>query len=1033
MAGVAVPALMPDSGKATSRNAAVTILNNPRPAFSDAEARELLRAHFGVEGELSPLPSERDQNFRVVTAGGQALTFKIMNAAEPLLAIEFQTALLRHLENCDPDLAVPRVVPSAGGQDYVLTDGAAGQHALRLVTYLPGRPLAEEAKTPEVLRGIGSLLGRLDRALAGFGHPGAHRSFDWEIRSTPLARERLHAVTDPEQRRLVEKALDIYDSRVAPAMKHLRSGVIHNDANDWNLLVADGRVNGLIDFGDAVHSPIVAEVAVACTYAMLEEGSPIEAAARIVAGYHAEHPLQGAEFAVILDLVMARLAISVTMSAARRMGAADDPYLFVSEKPAWDLLRKLSLVDHRIATGILRQACGLEAAPGARRIREWLSANRRNLAPLMKPHPARQAKHVLNLGSHDEPLAAASAAQDHEAAVRAYAELVRRHGFSLGLGPWGERRIIYTAPFFESVLAEGTRRNVHLGLDIFAPAGTEMFTPVAATVVAATINPEPQDYGGLILLEHEPEPGLRFWTLWGHLDHASVRERRVGERLDAGAFVARLGDFAENGGWVPHVHLQLSTTHYEDVSIIPGVGEEAYVDVWADLYPRPYDFAGLTIEAFERTGRTREELIEKRRERLGRNVSLSYSTPLKMVRGEGVWLIDDTGRAYLDCYNNVAHLGHCHPNVVQAIARQAALLNTNTRYLHDTIIDYTERLSRTLPKELDTFFVVCTGSEANDLALRMARTYTGRNDVVVLDWAYHGHTQALINISPYKYKRKGGRGRPDLTHELPIPEIYRAPIAGTPEEIGRHYAGEAGRIIADLAASGRSPAAFIAETIPSVAGQIFLPPGYLKDIYSHVRAAGGVVIADEVQVGFGRVGSAMWAFEEHGVVPDIVTMGKPIGNGHPVAVVAVRREIAAAFANGMEYFNTFGGNPVSCAAGLAVLDTIEQEGLLANASDQGAYLLQGMRRLQEKYPAIGDVRGRGLFLGIEMVRDRSTKEHAGDIASKTSNRAKELGVLMGTDGPHDNVIKLRPPMIFGREHADLLLEVLDRAMADILQ
>ena len=1011
----------------------MTLVNNPRPAFSSIEAQAFLRAHFGIEGELASLPSERDQNFRVQASDGRVLTFKVMNAAEPLSAIEFQAALLRHLEACAPDLAIPRIVPSTDGEDYVLVDGADGQHALRLVTYLHGEPLAEAAKTPQLLHSLGGSLGRLDRALASFGHPGAHRSFEWEIRTTPLSRSRLSAITDPGQRRLVEAVLDTYDARVAPALRRLRCGVIHNDANDWNVLVDGGRVNGLIDFGDAVHSPVVAELAVACAYAMLDEASPIEAAARIVAGYHEEYPLHDEEFAVIVDLVRARLAISVTMSAARRAGAADDPYLFVSERPAWDLLRKLSLVDGRIATGILRKACGLEAAPGARRIRDWLAANRQSLAALMSPHPARQAKFVLNLGSLHEPLAAASAAQDQAGADRAYAALVEKHGFSLGLGPWGERRIIYTAPFFESVLAKGTRRNVHLGLDIFAPAGTEMFTPLAGKVVAAAINPEPQDYGGLLLLEHEPEPNLRFWTLWGHLEHASVRERRIGERLEAGAFVARLGNEAENGGWVPHVHLQLTTAPYDDVGIIPGVGEEAFIGVWEDLFPPAYDFAGLTPEAFVQTGRTKEELIHRRRERLAPNISMSYSTPLKMVRGEGAWLIDDSGRAYLDCYNNVAHLGHCHPRVVQAIARQAELLNTNTRYLHDNIIAYTERLAETLPKELDTFFLVCTGSEANDLALRIARTFTSRTDVLVLDWAYHGHTQALIDVSPYKYKRKGGGGRPAFTHELPVPEVYRAPVDGTPEAIGRHYADEARGIIGEISASGRGLAAFIAETIPSVAGQIFLPPGYLKEVYEAVRASGGLVIADEVQVGFGRVGSSMWAFEEHGVVPDIVTMGKPIGNGHPLAVVAVRREIARAFANGMEFFNTFGGNPVSCAAGLAVLETIQQDNLLHNASEQGSYLLSGMMRLKERYPSIGDVRGRGLFMGIEIVRDRATKEHAGDLASRIVNRAKERGVLMGTDGPYDNVIKLRPPMIFNRENADLLLETLDRSMDDVLR
>ena len=315
-----------------------------------------------------------------------------MNAAEPLSAIEFQTALLRHLESSDPSLAVPRIVHTADGEDYALIDERAGSTPFVLSPIFRGARSPKRGRHRRSYMGLGRLLGRLDRALASFGHPGAHRSFDWEIRTTPLSRERLHAITDPEQRRLVENALDVYDARVAPALKHLRCGVIHNDANDWNVLVADGRVNGLIDFGDAVHSPVVAELAVACTYAMLDEASPIGAAARIVSGYHAEYPLQDEEFAVILDLIMARLAISVTMSAARRVGAADDPYLFISEKPAWDLLRKLSRIDHRIATGILRQACGLEAAPGARRIREWLSANRRNLAPLMNPTPGAPGK-----------------------------------------------------------------------------------------------------------------------------------------------------------------------------------------------------------------------------------------------------------------------------------------------------------------------------------------------------------------------------------------------------------------------------------------------------------------------------------------------------------------------------------------------------------------------------------------------------------------------------------------------------------------
>ncbi len=364
------------------------------------------------------------------------------------------------------------------------------------------------------------------------------------------------------------------------------------------------------------------------------------------------------------------------------------------------------------------------------------------------------------------------------------------------------------------------------------------------------------------------------------------------------------------------------------------------------------------------------------------------------MRGDDVWLIAADGRRYLDCYNNVAHVGHCHPRVVAAQAAQAARLNTNTRYLHENVVRYAERLAATLPPGLDCLFFCNSGSEANDLALRIARTATGRHGVAVLDWAYHGHTQALIEISPYKYQRRGGQGRPAFVCQLPLPEPYRAPDDWPPFEIGARFAAAARSRLAGAAAAGHPLAAFIAETIPSVGGQVFLPPGYLPEVYAAVRGAGGVCIADEVQVGFGRVGTSMWAFTEHEVVPDIVTMGKPVGAGHPLAVVATTQALATAFANGMEYFNTFGGNPVSCAVGLAVLDVLEDERLLDNARVQGAYLLDGLRRLAERFPVIGEVRGRGLFLGIECV-DRPP--HQGP-RRRDCRRGREPG--RGTGGAH---------------------------------
>ena len=426
---------------------------------------------------------------------------------------------------------------------------------------------------------------------------------------------------------------------------------------------------------------------------------------------------------------------------------------------------------------------------------------------------------------------------------------------------------------------------------------------------------------------------------------------------------------------------------------------------------------------------TDHSLLTRRRRALFPGYELFYGEPLHLVRGEGPWLYAADGRRFLDAYNNVASVGHCHPRVVAALAAQAARLNTNTRYLHENVVAYADRLRATLPPALDTFFFCNSGSEANDLALRLARTATGRHDVVVLDWAYHGHTQALIEISPYKYKRPGGRGRPAWVHELSLPEPYRAPADWPPFEIGARFTAAARRELEALARSGVAPAAFIAETIPSVAGQVFLPDGYLAGVHAAVRAMGGLCIADEVQVGFGRIGTHMWAFQSHDVVPDIVTMGKPAGAGHPLGIVATTRVIAEAFANGMEYFNTCGGNPVSCAVGLAVLDVIERQRLRENAVEQGAYLLDRFRALADRHGCIGDVRGQGLFFGLEIVADRRTRAHDGPTAGGVVRRALELGVLMGTDGPHDNVLKLRPPMTFTRGHADRLVDVLDRALA----
>ncbi|HFQ93414.1 MAG TPA: aminotransferase class III-fold pyridoxal phosphate-dependent enzyme, partial [Anaerolineae bacterium] len=403
-------------------------------------------------------------------------------------------------------------------------------------------------------------------------------------------------------------------------------------------------------------------------------------------------------------------------------------------------------------------------------------------------------------------------------------------------------------------------------------------------------------------------------------------------------------------------------------------------------------------------------------------LSLAYDEPLQIVRGYMQYLYDENGRAYLDAVNNVPHVGHCHPRVVRAGQRQMALLNTNTRYRHPLRDAYAARLLALFPDPLNVVYFVCTGSEANELALRLARAHTGRRDILVLDGAYHGNTGELVNLSPYKFNGPGGRGAPEYVHILPMPDPYRGPYKGYGPGTGQQYAAHVRETIAQMP---NPPAAFLAESLLGCGGQIVLPDGYLAHAYKHARAAGAVCIADEVQVGFGRVGSHWWGFETQGVVPDIVTLGKPMGNGHPVAAVVTTPEIAQSFANGMEYFNTYGGNPVSCAIGTAVLDVIEEEKLQENALAVGNYLLAGLRRLQAKHPLIGDVRGRGLYIGVELVRSRKTLEPADTEAHAIVNAMKERGILLSTDGPLHNVLKIKPPLVFTKENADFLVETLD--------
>jgi 4-aminobutyrate aminotransferase-like enzyme len=599
----------------------------------------------------------------------------------------------------------------------------------------------------------------------------------------------------------------------------------------------------------------------------------------------------------------------------------------------------------------------------------------------------------------------------------------------LGFGLYGEKRSVYTAAQFADA-ASDERRTRHLGIDIFAPAGTAIHASLDGTVESVTYNADPLDYGHTLILRHTTAAGRPFFTLYGHLGGSLPSLCRPGQTITAGDLIAHLGDWHENGGWAPHLHIQVITSLLTQQGNFFGVGHDSLWDVWTDISPDANLLLRLEPETFRIDPEPPETLLARRRKVIGPSLSISYREKLKIVRGRGPWLIDHTGRRYLDTVNNITHVGHCHPHVVEALARQAAELNTNTRYLHGAMPHLAERIAATMPGDLKVVTFVNSGTEANELALRIARTALAKKDTVVLDWGYHGNSGGTVDISPYKFKRKGGFPQPDFVQIAAFPDPYRGPHRGP--DSGPAYAADIDRCLdATLARTGTGAATFIAESLSGVGGQVILPKGYLADVYARIRAQGGICIADEVQCGFGRVGPAFWGFATQGVFPDIVVLGKPIGNGHPLAAVVTTPDLAARFANGMEYFNSFGGNPVSMAVGHAVLDVIEAENLPARAVTTGEALMAGYRRLADRFPIIGDVRGMGLFVGVELVTDRDARTPAPEAADHVVDQLRLRGILASTDGPDDNVLKIKPPLVFGPDEAAILLAGTEAALSTL--
>jgi 4-aminobutyrate aminotransferase-like enzyme len=758
---------------------------------------------------------------------------------------------------------------------------------------------------------------------------------------------------------------------------------------DYNVVAARdgaGRLvpTGVIDFGDVVRSWVVADLATAVASLLVRERrSPLLDACAVVAGFHAVTPLSEVEVASLWPLVAARASVLAVSVEDILAADPDNEYARKERHLDWLVLDRAASVPFPLAETALRRSVGWDAGAGAAGLAGWLPKHPVVDLPTDAPRlDLSVTTSLLPEGTWADP------DETREAVAAALCE-----GYA----------VAGSGAFLPAVVPDEAHeaRSVRLGADAFVPAGTEVRSPADARIVGTGDRDIVLRCGAVDV------------TLTG-LDPALP----AGALVSAGTVVGRVVDPGEQDALPAHLHAQLTPSGVA----APGMVEPSLAAAWEALAPDASALFGAG--AVGTPTMSGEELVARRNAVVARVQQHYYADPPRIERGWRQHMFDVSGRAYLDMVNNVAVIGHSHPALTAAASRQLGLLNTNSRFSYRSMVTYAERIVELLPEPLDTVFFVNSGSEAVDLALRIVRSATGRKDTICLAGGYHGWTTATDEISTSLNDNPDSRDtRPAWVHLAPMPNLYRGEHRG-PDAADRY----ADAVRAILARLPDGPAAFVAEPLSGNAGGVEIPPGYLPQVYAAVRSAGGLVVSDEVQVGYGRTGDHFWGFEAHGVVPDVVTMAKAAGNGHPIGFVVTRREIAEQFSTQGSFFSSVGGSPVSSAIGIAVLDVIRDEDLQGNARRVGAHLSIRLAELAERHPIIGCVHGRGLYQGIELVRDPQTLEPATDEATAICERLRELGVIEHATGDYSNVLKVKPPLCITSSSADFFVDRLDEVL-----
>ncbi|UVK88757.1 aminotransferase [Pseudomonas sp. B21-051] len=956
----------------------------PSPQVSEAQARQWLAEHYGLSGTLQALGSQQDLNYRVDSERGR-FVLKICRGDYALVELQAQNAGLKYLAEYS-SVHVPRVIPASNGADLLSLEADGEPVHVRLLDYIEGQSLTHlDHLGRDVVAGFGQLCGEMDLALAGFDHPGLQRTLQWDARhASALISHLLPVIQDERQRALIAQAAEQAERRLQPLQDKLPVQAIHMDITDDNAVwqrdaKRHWQLQGVIDFGDLVRTWRITDLSVTCAALLHHAGGDPFVILPAVQAYHAVNPLQHEELLALWPLIVARAAVLVLSGEQQVSIDPGNTYSRDNLGHEWEIFHVATSVPQALMEAAILTSVG-QRLP---------AIGSEGFAPLLPELVGREFA-LIDLGVLSPHFEAGNWEQQG-IDQRLLTEAAAAHG--LAASRYGQYRLSQTRP--DSAVEPET---FPLHVELRVPQGSAVEAPFAGVLHHAA--------DGVLQLDG-PQLSVR---LWG-----------VNASLHSGAALVKGQVLGTVDG---SLKVQLSRVASLDAPLFCSPARAA---AWQALCPSPATLLGLACDAEpELDAKT---LLERRNASFARTQKHYYVDPPRIERGWRNHLIDMQGRSYLDMLNNVAVLGHGHPRMAQVAARQWSLLNTNSRFNYAAVAQFSERLLKLAPEGMDRVFLVNSGSEANDLAIRLAWAYSGGRDMLSVLEAYHGWTIGADAVSTSVADNpRALESRPDWVHPVTAPNIYRGEFRGP--DSAPDYVRSVEAQLAHIAAQDRQLAGFICEPVYGNAGGISLPPTYLKQVYALVRAQGGVCIADEVQVGYGRMGHFFWGFEEQGVVPDIITMAKGMGNGQPLGAVITRREIAEALEAEGYFFSSAGGSPVSCQVGMAVLDVMEEEKLWENAQVVGGHFKARLEALIDKHPLVGAVHGSGFYLGVELIRNRETLEPATEETTLLCDRLRELGIFMQPTGDDLNILKIKPPMVTSRRSVDFFVDMLDRVLEE---